>query len=184
MFYNIDDATMMDTMNRQAQSIGYQIIRAEGLGLLFLARTHGEESHMFTNDVQGKQELAGFIRVLTDHSPILDQWSNGWGQWCALPGIVGRWTACIHEHWHPDTDEWLDLRKIEADGTCVWVPRRALATLVNSPRDLQRYQLQLLEQGNVRAVRIMEKNSGYSDSRNPQHLEFFPVAVLLAYDLR
>jgi len=175
----LDDVALLDA---SAQKIGYRVVRE--YGLLFLVyghtyRTRGGKNTFFVDDAQGKRELAGYIRWLTDRQPIIDQWALQWSNWCDRPGITAIWTTVLCECWHLGEKEWLDLRKIVADsGRCVWVPRRALSTFIETPGDLERYRLLLIEDAETCAVRIEEQWNGYDNPGNPQKLPFFPVGVL------
>lgn len=163
---HINDLALLDS---QAQRVGYRVVL--DAGVLFLVfgndlRNTQDNNVVFDNDVRGKRELAGYLRYLSDAQFIIDTGSKEWRTWSKVPGRAARWTPHVYEYWQSHIDAFLDLRKLEVDDDiAAWIPRRGLAMFIEQPRDLQRYQFVLLtrEHGQIWAVRIEERWSGYND---------------------
>ena len=180
----LDDIALLDS---RAQRIGYRIMREKGVLFLVVEgdrRNILGNNQIFLDDGRGRNELAGSIRYLTETQTLIEPWENAWSQWRKIPGFPATWTTQIAERWLVPSQEYIDVRKIEASdgsGKHAWIPRRALATFIETPDDLKRYRLQLLEKDDqMGAVRVEERWNGYAEPRNPQRLPFFPVAIIEA----
>jgi len=180
----LDDIALLDN---RAQSIGYRIVREKGMLFLIVEGDPHNllgNNQVFVDDGRGRNALAGTIRSLTETQTLIEPWENAWSQWSEVPGLPAIWTTQIAECWLVPSQEYIDVRKIEASdgsGKYAWIPRRALATLIETPDDVQRYRLHLLEKENqMGAVRLEERWNGYGEPRNPQRLSFFPVAIIQA----
>ena len=164
----LDDIALLDS---RAQRIGYRIMREKGVLFLVVEgdrRNILGNNQIFLDDGRGRNELAGSIRYLTETQTLIEPWENAWSQWRKIPGFLATWTTQIAERWLVPSQEYIDVRKIEASdgsGKHAWIPRRALATFIETPDDLKRYRLQLLEK-ETRWVRCVSKNAG-TDTRNP-----------------